>query len=132
MVIFGVSIALFPHWLEGHIPVLKSKSGYFSAILLAASGLYLLSNWAWRHPRLAIGPRGVSVRRVFHNDFVAWENVAEFQVEPRVHGLQVGDYTVVADKRSGGRFSIWLGPFDVNAHALMMELDETRRHALEK
>jgi hypothetical protein len=40
-----------------------------------------------------------------------------------------GNDIVSAEQLGGGRFSVGLRPFDINAHALMMELNKRRAAA---
>ncbi len=127
--ILGLCFGFFAYWLSHHITVPLRKTGYAPATLCVILGLYIVTQSGLRFPRIEVGPEGITVRDVFTKSHAEWKSLGPFEVEPRPFGVYFGNDIVSAEQLGGGRFSVGLRPFDINAHALMMELNKRRAAA---
>ena len=127
--IFGFTLGYFAYWTSNRFAVSQRQSGFVPAMLFVIIGLYLITQAGFRFPRIEISLNGMALKGIFTEERAAWDSLGPFEIEQRPFGAYFGNDIVFAEKRAGGRFSVGLRPFDINAHALMMELNKWRAAA---
>jgi hypothetical protein len=126
---FGFALGYFAYWTSNRFAVFQRQSGFVPAMLFIIIGLYLIIQAGFRFPRIEISLNDIALRGILTEERATWDSLGTFEIDKRPFGVYFGNDIVSAEKRGGGRFSVGLRPFEINAHALMMELNKWRAAA---